>query len=276
MKWDGYRALATIDSGHVNLWSRNGLKLDSKYPLIVQELEHLKLKSAILDGEIVALDAEGIPRFGLLQRFQRDRSGTLMYLVFDLLYLNKENLMDLPLVRRREILKKLFHKEGSIRFSDAIEGRGIEFFRAARERGLEGIMAKRKGSRYLPGRRSENWLKIKARMQQEAVIGGITEPSGGRHYFGALMLGLYDKGRLQYVGHIGTGFSEALKDLFGKLTPYFTDRCPFTPKPKANAPVKWVEPRFVCEVPFQEWTTDGKMRAPSFLGLRDDKDPKEV
>ena len=277
MKWDGYRALATIDSGNVNLWSCNGLRLDSKYPLIVQALEDLKLKSAILDGEIVALDAEGIPRFGLLQRFQRDRSGTLMYLVFDLLYLNGEDLMDLPLVRRRELLNKLLPKEGSIRFSDAIEARGIEFFRAARERGLEGIIAKRKGSRYLPGSRSENWLKIKARMQQEAVIGGITEPSGGRHYFGALMLGVYDKCRLQYVGHTGTGFSDALlKDLFGKLTPYFTDRCPFTPKPKANAPVKWVEPRFVCEVAFQEWTSDGKMRAPSFLGLRDDKDPKEV
>ena len=255
MKWDGYRALATIDSGHVNLWSRNGLRLDSKYPLIVQELEDLKLKSAILDGEIVALDADGIPRFGLLQRFQRDRSGTLMYLVFDLLYLNKEDLMGLPLVRRREILKKLLPKEGSIRFSDAIEARGIEFFRAACERGLEGIMAKRKGSPYLPGRRSENWLKIKARMQQEALIGGVTEAGGGRHYFGALMLGVYDKGRLQYVGHTGTGFSEALlKDLFGKLAPYF----------------KWVEPRFVCEVAFQEWTTEGKMRAPSFLGLRNE------
>jgi len=200
-----------------------------------------------------------------------------MYLVLDLLSLNGAYLMGLPLVGRRETLKKLVPKEGSIRFSDAIEGRGIEFFRAARERGLEGINAKRKGTRYEPGRRSENWLKIKARMQQEAVMGSLTEPGGGRHYFGALMLGLYDKGRLQYVGHTGTGFSEALlKDLFGKLTPYFTDRCPFTPKPKANAPVKWVEPRFVCEVAFQEWTSDDKMRAPSFLGLRDDKDPKEV
>jgi bifunctional non-homologous end joining protein LigD len=150
--------------------------------------------------------------------------------------------MEFSLVRRREILKKLLPKEGSIRFSDAIECRGIEFFRVARERALEGIMAKRKDSRYLPGHRTENWLKIKARMQQEAVIGGITEPGGGRHYFGALMLGVYDKDRLQYVGHTGTGFSEAmLKDLYGKLTPYFTDRCPFTPKPKANAPVKWVE-----------------------------------
>ena len=138
-------------------------------------------------------------------------------------------------------------------------------------------MAKRKESRYLPGRRSDSWLKIKTRMQQEAVIGGITEPSGGRKYFGALMLGVYEKGRLLYVGHTGTGFSEAmLKGLFEKLSPLFTDRCPFTPRPRANAPVKWVEPRLVCEVAFQEWTSDGKMRAPSFLGLRDDKEPKGV
>jgi ATP-dependent DNA ligase len=185
MKWDGYRALATIVSGHVSLWSRNGLRLDSKYPLIVQELEGLKLQSAILDGEIVALDSEGIPRFGLLQRFQRDRSGALMYLVFDLLYLSKENLMEF-------------------------------------------------------------------------------------HYFGALMLGVYDKGRLQYVGHTGTGFSEAmLKDLYGKLMPYFTDRCPFTPKLKANAPVnKWVEPEFVCEVAFQEWTSDGKNESTEFSRVK--------
>ena len=114
-------------------------------------------------------------------------------------------------------------------------------------------------------------------MQKEAVIGGITEPSGGRKYFGALMLGVYEKGRLLYVGHTGTGFSEAmLKELFEKLIPLFTDRCPFAPRPKANAPVKWVEPRLVCEVAFQEWTSDAKMRAPSFLGLRDDKDPKDA
>ena len=149
----------------------------------------MKLQSAILDGEIVALDSEGISRFGLLQRFQRDRIGTLMYLVFDMLYLDGEDLTDLPFVRRREILKKLLPKEGFIRFSDAIESLGIEFFRAARERGLEGIIAKKKESIYLPGKRSDNWLKIKARMQQEAVIGGITEGEGWRKHLGALMKG---------------------------------------------------------------------------------------
>ena len=131
----GVEATGDNERADISLWSRNGLKLDSKYPFIVQDLEDLKLKSAILDGEIVALDAEGIPRFGLLQRFQRDRSGTLMYLVFDLLYLNGEDLMDLPLVRRRELLNKPLPKEGSIRFSDAIEGRGIEFFRTKEKRG---------------------------------------------------------------------------------------------------------------------------------------------
>jgi bifunctional non-homologous end joining protein LigD len=177
-------------------------------------------------------------------------------------------------VRRRETLKKLVPKEGSIRFSDAIEGRGIEFFRA--DEVWRGSWRNEKGAGICQGADRKTGSKSKVRMQQEAVIGGITEPGGGRHYFGALMLGVYDKSRLQYVGHTGTGFSEALlKDLYGKLAPYFADRCPFTPKPKANAPVKWVEPRFVCEVAFQEWTSDGKMRAPSFLGLRDDKDPKD-
>jgi bifunctional non-homologous end joining protein LigD len=174
-------------------------------------------------------------------------------------------------------LKGLLPKEGPIRFSDAIEEHGIEFFRAVRERGLEGIIAKKKDSIYLPGKRSDSWDKIKARMQQEAVIGGITEGSGSRKYFGALMLGVYENDRLCYVGDTGTGFSEsALKEVYSRLKPYFTDTCPFETKPKTSARVQWVEPRLVCEVAFQEWTSDGKMRAPSFLGLRDDKEPKEV
>jgi bifunctional non-homologous end joining protein LigD len=143
--------------------------------------------------------------------------------------------------------------------------------------GIARIIAKKKDSIYLPGKRSDSWDKIKARMQQEAVIGGITEGSGSREYFGALMLGVYENDRLCYVGDTGTGFSEsALKEVYSRLKPYFTDTCPFETKPKTSARVQWVEPRLVCEVAFQEWTSDGKMRAPSFLGLRDDKEPKEV
>jgi bifunctional non-homologous end joining protein LigD len=187
--------------------------------------------------------------------------------------------MGLPLVRRREILKKLLPKGGlhSVQRRHRSSGNRVLPCGARTRLGGDHGETKREPvfARAPVGKLAQ--IKIKARMQQETVIGGITEPSGGRHYFGALMLGVYDKGRLLYVGHTRTGFSEVLlKDLFGKLTPYFTDGCPFTPKPKANAPVKWVEPRFVCEVAFQEWTSDGKMRAPSFLGLRDDKDPKKV
>jgi bifunctional non-homologous end joining protein LigD len=148
-----------------------------------------------------------LPVSGFSRDFRSERKGELMYFVFDLLYLNGEDLMRVPLVHRREILKGLLPKEGPIRFSDAIEGHGKEFFRAARERGLEGIVAKKKDSIYLPGKRSDNWLKIKARMQQEAVIGGITEGEGWRKHLGALMLGVYDQGRLRYVGNTGTGFS---------------------------------------------------------------------
>jgi bifunctional non-homologous end joining protein LigD len=173
-----------------------------------------------------------LPVSGFSRDFRSERKGELMYFVFDLLYLNGEDLMRVPLVHRREILKGLLPKEGPIRFSDAIEGHGKEFFRAARERGLEGIVAKKKDSIYLPGKRSDNWLKIKARMQQEAVIGGITEGEGWRKHLGALMLGVYDQGRLRYVGNTGTGFSDAqINDLLKMLKPYFTDTCPFEPKP---------------------------------------------
>ena len=163
-----------------------------------------------------------------------------------------------------------------IRFSGAVEGEGKRFFKLARQRGLEGIVAKRKDSIYLPGRRSNSWLKIKSRMQQEAVIGGLTEPAGSRKHFGALMLGVYDHGKLRYCGHTGTGFSEKmLKDILKRLTPYFTDSCPFDPRPKAKR-VQWVKPKLVCEVAFHEWTSDGKLRAPAFLGLREDKSPTEI
>ena len=277
IKWDGYRAIAVIRSPDVDLLSRNGLSLKTKFAPVVQALKKLKVETAILDGEIVVLDNNGIPRFELLQRYMRNPTGELIYVVFDLTYLNGEDLTGVPLVRRRELLRQVLPEKGPIRFSEAIDGQGKEFFRLAQKRGFEGIIAKRKDSPYLPGRRSGCWLKIKARMQQEAVIGGITKGSGSRKYFGALMLGVYEKGHLRYVGDTGTGFSNALlKEVFNRLKPYFTDTCPFEPPPKVDVPVQWVKPKLVCEVAFQEWTAEGKMRQSAFLGLRDDKDPKEV
>jgi bifunctional non-homologous end joining protein LigD len=277
VKWDGYRAIAIIEQSKVQLLSRNGLSLEKKFEKVVTELRSLDLDSAILDGEVVAVDQNGIPRFELLQRFQQKPQGTLLYYVFDLPYLGGKDLTALPLLRRRELLKNVLPENEVIRFSGAVEGEGKRFFELASQRGLEGIVAKRKDSTYQPGRRSKSWLKIKSRMQQEAVIGGITEPSGSRKHFGALMLGVYDQGKLRYVGHTGTGFSdEMLKDILKRLTPYFTDSCPFDPRPKDSARVQWVKPRLVCEVAFQEWTSDGKLRAPAFLGLREDKSPMEV
>jgi bifunctional non-homologous end joining protein LigD len=221
VKWDGYRAIAIIEQSKVQLLSRNGLSLEKKFQKVVTELRRLDLDSAILDGEVVAVDQNGIPRFELLQRFQQKPQGTLLYYVFDLPYLGGKDLTALPLLRRRELLKNVLPENEVIRFSGAVEGEGKQFFELASQRGLEGIVAKRKDSTYQPGRRSKSWLKIKSRMQQEAVIGGITEPSGSRKHFGALMLGVYDQGKLRYVGHTGTGFSdEMLKDILKRLTPY--------------------------------------------------------
>ena len=159
------------------------------------------ISGSVYDVLIVAVDQDGIPRFELLQRFQQKPQGTLLYYVFDLPYLDGKDLTGLPLLRRRELLKNVLPENEVIRFSGAVEGEGKQFFELASQRGLEGIVAKRKDSTYQPGRRSKSWLKIKSRMQQEAVIGGITEPSGSRKHFGALMLGVYDQGKLRYVAY---------------------------------------------------------------------------
>jgi bifunctional non-homologous end joining protein LigD len=192
-----------------------------EFEKVVTELGCLGLDSAILDGEIVAVDQDGISRFELLQRYQQKAKGALLYYVFDLPYLHERDLTRLPLVRRRELLKNVLPENEVIRFSGSVEGEGKRFFELARQRGLEGIVAKRKDSTYQPGRHSNSWLKIKSRMRQEAVIGGITELAGSRKHFGALMLGVYDQGKLRYVGHTGTGFSEnILKDILKRLTPF--------------------------------------------------------
>ena len=277
VKWDGYRAIAIVEHTNVRLLSRNGLSLGKKFEKVVAELERLNFNSAILDGEVVAVDQDGIPRFELLQRFQRKPQGTLIYYVFDLPYLDGKDLTGLPLWKRRALLRKVLSENEVVRFSETVESDAKRFFELATQKGLEGIVAKRKDSAYRPGQRTKAWIKIKSRIKQEAVIGGITEPTGSRKHFGALMLGVCDRGKLRYVGHTGTGFThEMLKDILKRLTPHFTDTCPFEARPKASSRVQWVKPKLVCEVAFHEWTSDGMLRAPSFLGLRDDKSPTEV
>jgi bifunctional non-homologous end joining protein LigD len=201
----------------------------------------------------------------------------LIYCVFDLLYFRGHDLTDLALQRRKELLKKILPSTPKIRFSDHVWKEGILFYNVAKEKGLEGIIAKHSQSVYEAGRRSRQWLKVKTQLAQEAVIAGFTEPGGGRKYFGALVLGVYEGDKLMYIGHVGGGFTaNNLKDIHEKLEPLIQKEFPFTVKPETNAPVTWVKPELVCEVALSGWTEDGAMRHPIFLRLREDKAAREV
>lgn len=276
VKWDGYRAIAEINKKKVRLYSRNLLPFNDKFAPIARELSLIDV-DMVLDGEVVALDQDGRSNFQLLQNYMRTGAGNLIYYVFDILYLNGHSLLRLPLIRRRDILQQALPGLKSIRISDYIEERGIAFFELARKNGIEGVIAKNKESIYELGRRSHQWLKVKVIQEQEAVIGGFTQPSGNRKHFGALVLGVYKNDELVYIGHTGGGFNEkGLMDLRKKLEKLITKTCPFNKIPKTNTPATWVKPELVCQVKFSEWTDDGSMRQPIFLGLRLDKDPKDV
>ena len=277
-KLDGYRAIAVIDAtGKGRIWSRNRLPLERKFPTIRDVVEELKLRSTILDGEIVALDDEGIPRFQLLQKWQKRPTAPVAYVLFDLLWDSGRDLTGQSVVRRRERLQEIITPVAGIQVGDYLEKRGLELFRLAKEKGLEGIIAKRKTSIYQPGKRSADWLKIKARLQQEFVVGGFTEGKGSRKHLGALLLGAYRNGRLRYFGNSGSGFTEkGSKEAVDRLKPFFTDKSPFENPPRIPEKIQWLKPAFVCVVAFAEWTLDGELRQTTFLGWRDDKDPEEV
>jgi bifunctional non-homologous end joining protein LigD len=276
IKWDGFRSMAGIKGGKVRLVSRNGKAQNARFPTVAAALDGFPV-DAVFDGEIVAVDAKGRPHFQDLQSSLRPGKSRILYYVFDVLYAAGFDLRALPLRRRRAILEKLLPVSGTVRLSEAIERTGRAFFRAAEKNGLEGVMAKDMSSPYRSGARTREWLKVKVQKGQEAVICGFTRPRAARKYFGALILGAFRKGKLTYIGHVGTGFTErTLKDLHAKLTPLATPRSPFAEEPKTNMPMTWVAPRLICEVKFSEWTAEGLMRHPVFLGLRDDKSAKEV
>ncbi|MCW3114388.1 MAG: ligD [Segetibacter sp.] len=276
IKWDGYRAIAEINKGHVKLYSRNGNSFLSNYPDVVDALSKLKI-NAVFDGEIVVLNEDGNPDFQKLQHYEQFRNFPLRYYVFDLLELNGKKLYSLPLIERKKLLEQNLKKNDVVKYSDHIEERGEDFFEIIKQKNLEGIMAKKKSSEYYPGKRSADWLKIKHHKSDEAIIAGFTAPRGGRKYFGALVLGSFVNGKLTYVGHTGSGFdTNLLKDLSAKLEPIITDKSPFSARVKTNMPVTWVEPKYVCEIKFTEWTSDGKLRHPIFLRLREDKAAKDV
>ncbi len=277
IKWDGYRAVAEVDHGQVELYSRNHLSFNAKFPTVATELASLKLQT-VLDGEVVVVDESGRPDFQLLQNFLRGAGGRLVYYVFDILYLEGHDLRSLPLWRRRQILQAVLPPElEMVKASDNVYERGTEFFQVAIAKNLEGVIAKDVNSPYREGRRSGEWLKIKAHARQEAIIVGFTEPRGGRKYFGALVLGVYSHGELVYIGHTGSGFSEQfLAELYQKLKSIEQEKSPFKIRPKTNAPVHWVKPKLVCEISFAEWTDEGQMRQPIFVGLREDKAATKV
>ena len=271
IKWDGYRAIAEVDKGQVRLYSRNALSFTKRYWPIsaaLQKLEH----QAVLDGEVVVLDDKGHPSFEALQNYRNHRAtGSLVYQVFDLLHLDGHDLRGLPLRRRKAILQQILPKMPVLLFCEHVEDTGLAFFEAVAKAGLEGMIAKDGSSVYREGRRSDCWLKVKAQLRQEAVIGGFTRPNGSRQHFGALVLGLYEDGELVHIGEVGGGFSaRTLASVFAQLKPLVQSRCPFRVKPKTNEPATWVRPELVCEVRFTAWT-GGHLRHPIFIGMRGDE-----
>lgn len=278
IKWDGYRAIAHVLDGEVELISRNGKPFTDRYKPVAEALSQLKV-SAVFDGEIVAVDDRGLANFQLLQNWMNTPEAHLQFFIFDILWLDGYDVTALPLTERKALLQKVLPQDHEIlKYSDHVVGKGNDFFRAALDGGLEGIMAKRGDSAYQIGVRTADWLKIKVNQRQEVIIAGFTEPRNTRKFFGALLLGAYNpEGELVYVGHTGSGFNKkSLEAIHKKLQPLVVDECPFKKCPKSNMPATWVKPRLVCEIKFTEWTKDWIARHPIFMGLRTDKRAKEV
>ena len=277
IKWDGYRALAYMDKHHFELLSRNNLSFAEKYDPVTESLKALKM-NAVLDGEIVAVDEKGLANFQLLQNWQTTRQGSLRYYVFDIIWLDGYNLSALPLIERKRIIQALIPADDPVvKYSDHVLRDGEQFFKVALKGGLEGIMAKKIASKYEAGNRGDTWLKIKVSQRQEVIIAGYTEPRRSRKFFGSLLLGVYKDDELIYVGHTGSGFNaKSLSQIHKKLQPLITKEPPFKNPPKTNMPATWVKPKLVCEIKFTEWTKDLQARHPIFMGLREDKNPKDI
>ncbi|MFZ0593315.1 MAG: DNA ligase D [Bryobacteraceae bacterium] len=282
LKWDGVRALCFVEKGKLRIDSRRGKRAEAQYPELHVLPSLVSAKSAILDGEIVVLDEEGRARFELIQpriSTAPAKLGPLLetnpvqLMVFDLLYLDGYDLRGVPLETRKSLLEKSVNWKDRVRLSQHFHAEPENIVEAVRKMGIEGVVAKDRHSRY-ENRRSRCWLKVKVQDQQEFVIGGFTQ--GERDYFGALVLGVWEGKQLRHAGQVGTGFdARKMKEIAERLAPLVSKTCPFTPRPQIKG-VTWVKPELVCEIRFQQWTDDDMLRAPVFLGLREDKAASEV
>lgn len=269
-KWDGFRIVARILDNDVTLFSRGGKDVTKIYMPVAVALKKFK-HTAVVDGELVAFDKNGVSRFQLLQNIRSEKIK-LCYCVFDLIFLDGHDLREQPLIKRKNLLKRILPKDRFLKYSEHTSKRGKWFFEKAKQVGLEGIVAKRALGIYHSGQRTREWLKIKTVLRQEVVIVGFTKPSGSRRYFGSLVLAVRNKKGWSYVGRAGTGFdSAALKMIYEKMKPLIGSEKPFDQEIPEENTTTWIKPQLVGEVKFTEWTRDGQMRHPAFVGLRDDK-----
>jgi bifunctional non-homologous end joining protein LigD len=272
-KYDGIRILAFKEGTHVSLITRNNIERMERYPEVAAAVGKLKPRTLLLDGEVVVFDKHNVSHFQLLQQ----GLGPVKYAVFDCLYRSGKDLRSAPLRERRETLTELLRGggTGTIVLSEELTANGLKAFEVAKKRKLEGLVAKNLESKYLE-KRSREWLKVKVNSESEFVIGGYTEPSGSRQYLGALLLGVYEGNSLRYAGKVGTGFdTETLRNLSKKLQKLKQGKSPFADEVREKN-ATFVRPKLVVQIAYTEWTKDGRLRHPAFLGLRDDKAPHEV
>jgi len=270
-KYDGFRILAYKEGDAVSLLSRNGIDRAASFRGVAEAIRKLDFRTLLLDGEVVAFDRRDVSRFQLLQ----DHKSEPMYAVFDCLYKDGRDLRARSLTDRRAELESAIGKQKLIFISRRLAADGLAAYRIAKRKGYEGLVAKDASSLYIEGR-SSKWLKVKVHQEEEFIIAGFTAPGGSRKYFGALLLGAYKDGKLRYVGKVGTGFdNKKLQSLYRKFQPLIR-KTPVLVDPLREKDVTYLAPRLVAQISFQEWTADKKLRQPVFLGLRDDKDPKDV
>ncbi len=275
IKWDGYRALCTIEENSFSLVSRNGLDMLRRFPDLKDLAASFASVPIVVDGEICSLDAKGRSSFQRLQEAMRKPVG-LTYVAFDLLYADGADLRSKPLEERKALLERMIRDDGLALYSGHVLEKGKALYASARKSKLEGIIGKKRTSTYQE-RRSRDWVKIKTGYEQEFVVGGWTEPKGSRKGFGALLLGVYQGKSLRFVGSVGTGFSaKLLAELYERLRKLERKSSPFSNEVIANSPAHWVKPELVVEARFSEWTRDGYLRQPAYMGLRPDKEAAEV